>query len=154
MPTPLRFVGIAQLSVRPYSRPPSMSRADKRAVKAVLAVFVVLIIVAGFYLFARVEVDRFRSPSSDYYAVVSERRFERFMMRAPGDGGSAPGFIEIVGRRGESFGCIPVATLQLRQDFSWTPSGAEIPLVAEWDFKLHTCFYWSESQGRQIWVRR
>ena len=131
-----------------------MSRSDKRAIKAVLVVFVVLITVAGFYLFSRVEVERFSSPSTDYYVVLSKRRFERFMMRAPGHGGSAPGFIDIVGLSGESLGCIPVATLQLRQDFSWTPSGAEIPLVAEWDFKRHTCFYWSESQDRQIWVRR
>ena len=131
-----------------------MSRSDKRAIKAVLAVFVGLIMVAGFYLFSRVEVERFSSSSNDYYVVVSERRFERFMMRAPGDGGSAPGFIEIVGRGGESFGRIPVPTLQLRKDFGWTPSGAEIPLVAEWDFKRHTCFYWSESQDLQIWVRR
>jgi hypothetical protein len=131
-----------------------MSRTDKRAIKAVVAVFVVLIMVAGFYLFSRVEVERFSSPSSDYYVIVSKRRFERFVMRAPGDGGSAPGFIEVISRSGESFGRVPVATLQLRRGFSWTPSGAEIPLVAEWDFKQHTCFYWSESQERQIWVRR
>jgi len=136
------------------SRPPYMSRTDKLPIKGVLAILVVLAMAAGFYLFSTVEVDRFSSPSNDYYVIVSKRRFERFMMRVPGDGGSAPGFIEIVGRSGETCGRIPVATLQLRQDFSWTPSGAEIPLVAEWDFKRRTCFYWSESGDRQIWARR
>jgi len=50
--------------------------------------------------------------------------------------------------------------ISLAREIEWTsvttgmPDGAEIRLVGEWDFKRRTCFYWSEDQSRQIWVRR
>ena len=130
-----------------------MSRADGIAVKLVVAVAVILVAGSGFYLLSRIEVDRLAG-LDDYTVVISKRRYESFLMRAPGDGGSAPGFIEIFDRNGASCGRVPVPTVECRYDIRWTSSEAEIPAVAEWNFKSHTCYYWSENQDRQIWVRR
>ena len=111
-------------------------------------------VIAGVRLFGRVEVDRLDGPSGDYVAIISERRYQSYLMRAPGDGGGEPGFVEIFNRSGGSFGRIPLPMVLLDREIEWTSTGAEIRFVGEWDFKHHTCYYWSENQDRQIWVQR
>lgn len=131
-----------------------MNRPRKNSVSVIVGSLAVLVIAAGVYLRSRVEVIRLSSPSGDHTVVVSERRFETFLPRAPGDGRGAPGFVEIFDRNGSSCGRIPVPMIQFTDDLEWTPTGAAIRLVGEWDLQRHSCVYWSEDQDRQIWVRR
>jgi len=129
-------------------------KTDKFAIKVIVALLLVLALASGFCLFSRVEVERFSAQPGDYTVVVSKRRYESFMMRAPGDGRGAPGFIELFDNEGKSCGRIPVPMISCRDDLRWSSAGAEIPLVGEWDFRRRTCYYWSGDQDRQIWVRR
>lgn len=114
---------------------------------------VVVAATVASYLFSREEVSRFSGPAGKYTVVISKRRYQSHVMRMPGQGSDAPGVVEIFDATGVSYGRVPVEMLQLA-DVRWTSSGAEIPLIGEWDFQRHTCWYWSRGQDRQVWVRR
>lgn len=133
-----------------------MNQRTKRSSLAALGVFVILTLVLGAFLFSREEGSRFSDPSGQFTVVVSKRRYQDYLMRFPGQSGDEPGFIEIFDRSGNSFGRIPVEMINAVSDLHWPSShtGARIPLIAEWDFQHHTCFYWSADQTRQIWVKR
>lgn len=131
-----------------------MVRITKHLVLVLLVLPFAVAIIVGVRLFARVEVDRLDGPSGDYVAIISERRYQSYLMRAPGDSGGAPGFVEIFNRAGESFGRIPIPLTQMGREIQFTSTGAEIRAVAEWDFKHRTCYYWTEDQDKQVWVRR
>ncbi len=90
-------------------------------------------------------------PTGQYWAETSHRRYSSWIPRMPGAGSDKPGFVEIFQRGKGSLGRIPVAMLQLAE-VSWEPPGAVVKGIGEWDFDRHTCFYWSESQDRRIWV--
>src|SRR5690349_17997856 len=124
-----------------------------RAATIVVCALVAFIVVAALHLFSRTEVSRFSDPSGKYTVIVSKRRYQSYLPRMPGQGGDAPGFVEILGPNRKSMGRVPIAMLQ-QVDVRWSSSGAEIRLIAEWDFVRHTCYYWSKDQERQIWVQR
>ncbi len=131
-----------------------MRPAIKRAVKIIGIVAVTLVAAAILFLFSREEVYRYKSPSGDHTVVVTKYNYESFVIRFPGGGSDAPGFIEIFDRNGESCGRVPVPMIQFYGNLFWRETGAYIPALAEWDFKQRTCSYWSEDGSQEIWVRR
>ena len=130
-----------------------MSRGAKLFIIVLTSAFVLSVLAGGIHLFSREEVTRISDPSGRYTAVVTKRRYQSFVSRMPGQGSDAPGFVEIFGPSGESRGRVPLQMVQFAYQLRWGSSRAEIPLVAEWDFTRRTCYYWSEDQARQIWVR-
>ena len=131
-----------------------MIKLDKHADKVLVALFILLMALVAFYLLSRQEVARLHDPSGQYTAVVTERRYQNFLMSNPGGGRDSAVFVEIFHQKGESFGRIPVEIGWMVDELKWTPSGAELMLVGEWDFQRRTCSYRSEDGSREIWVRR
>ena len=97
-----------------------MNQTTKRSPNALLGVFVVLALVLVLLLFSKEEVSHFNNPLGRYTVVVSKRRYQSFLMRAPGDSSGAPGFVEIFDRGGKSFGRVPVDMIQFADNLKWT----------------------------------
>jgi len=71
-----------------------------------LAAFAVMtfFVSVGAFLFGRQEYTRFDIPDAGFFGVVTYRRYQSFIMRAPGSGSDKEGFMEIFKADGTSCG--------------------------------------------------
>ena len=117
---------------------------------------IVMVVLSGLLLIGvthRTIHDKEVDPTGKYTAIVSYRTYLSLIPMMPGSSGDKAGFVKIVDVAGKSYGEIPVPMLQMAE-IEWHASGAEIFLIGEWDFAKKTCYYWSEDQEHQIFVRR
>lgn len=101
----------------------------------------------------RTEHSRQVSPSGGYTAICSFKSYLTSVGMTPGSSSDKPCFVKIVDSSGKNCGEIPVPMIHMA-GVEWNDHGAEITLVGEWDFKQGTCYYWSEDQNSQIFVKR
>lgn len=106
--------------------------------KGALMIIGCLIILVGIgvviLLFQEDEYLRVTSPDGKYTAIVTYRRYQALLPMGPGQSSDKPGFIRIEDSSGSNLGKIPLPMVQMAYDLEWTPTGAEIRLVGEWDF--------------------
>jgi hypothetical protein len=133
-----------------------MNKTGIRPIHVLLGAFSVFGLAVTLFLFSRREEFRFSDPTGRYTAVVTTRRYQGFIMRFPGQGSDAAGFVEIFDRNGKSYGRVPVDILWFVHELEWTGTGAELISAgaAQWDFLHGTCYYWARDPQRQIWVKR
>lgn len=112
-----------------------------------------LVAIAAYGIFGRIEQSRKADPSGKYYAVWSHQPYQYLPIFGLGTDSDSHCFVKIVDAKGRSLGEIPVVMLQVA-GVEWTGVGAEIQLVGEWNFASRSCFYWSEDQQTKIYVRK
>jgi hypothetical protein len=106
-----------------------------------------------FGILHRTEFSRVSDPSGSFTAICTYRTYLSYLAMSPGSSSDKPCFVRIVGSKGEGYGEIPVAMIQL-VGIDWHKDSAEIDGVGEWDFVRRTCWYWSDDGNRQIYVQR
>lgn len=105
----------------------------------VLTALAVMTFVVSFgaFLAGRYEVTRFTSPGGGFTAVVTSRRFESFVVRAPGSGSDKPGALEIIRADGRSCGRSALPMVSLAGDLRWElelkPRSATVIGTATWN---------------------
>ncbi|MBM4781159.1 MAG: hypothetical protein GQE15_25995 [Archangiaceae bacterium] len=91
----------------------------------------------GAFLSGRYEVTRFSSPGGEFTAVVTSRRYESLVMRAPGSGSDKPGALEIFKADDTSCGRTELPMLSLARDVRWElelePRSATVIGTATWN---------------------
>lgn len=95
----------------------------------------------AWYLTHRTLVWTCPDPTGQFTAICSYRTYLADIPMMPGQGSDKPCFVKVVDRKGRSLGEIRVLMLQMAE-LKWTPQGAEIKLVGEWDFATRTCRRW------------
>lgn len=129
-------------------------RTAKKAIAASLIIAAICLLVVSA-IFHRTIASSETDPTGNFVAEVSYRTFYSFIPMAPGSSSDKPGFVEIFKQDSSekriSLGRIPVPMLQM-SGVKWTPHGAVVELVGEWDFGKRTCYYWSEGGNKKIYV--
>lgn len=74
----------------------------------------------GAFLYGRYEHTRFTSPGGEFTAVVTSRRYESLVIRAPGSGSDKPGYLEIFKADGTSCGRSELPMVSLAMDVRWS----------------------------------
>jgi hypothetical protein len=134
----------------------SISKSDGDLIKKLLlAIFPCLAAAILVLAFHRTEHSREKDPGGEYTAIWTYRTYHLINVFAVGRGSLSdyPCRVRIENSRGESMGEIPVPTISL-SGVEWSSRGAEVRGVGEWDFSMGSCYYWSEDQMTQIYVRR
>jgi hypothetical protein len=144
------------LSPFPEGRVDSLERVE-RGVSNGLAVsgsLVALAVSVGVALLAPREDARELDPSGRFLAVTMSQPIRSLLPATPGHGGGRPGFLEIVGVDGRSYGRAPLPMVWMVHDLTWSREGAYIPAVAEWSFVGGgACRYWDSESGKAFACR-
>ena len=59
----------------------------------------------------------------------------------PGGGGDQPGYVTVFTRQGRSCGTAPLPLAWMIDGIEWSPTRAELRLVADWNLVAHTVHY-------------
>lgn len=116
-----------------------------------LAVFTGLLVAFGLSHRTVVQPS-VMDPSGRYTAICTYKTYLSLIPMTPGGSSDKPCFVKIIDSSGRNHGEIPIPSIQMA-GVEWTPHGAEIKSIGEWDFSKGTCFYWSSDQTRRIDVR-
>lgn len=112
--------------------PSNPARRRRRLVLAALLCCVVA--TAGVIAYARLRTSvyaTFTRPDGHYRVVVLRRTVWPSVM--PGQGGDAPGTVQLLDRRGKLLHRAEVEMVQLVDQVEWSDRKVWIKLVAEWD---------------------
>jgi hypothetical protein len=124
----------------------------KKGVTALVALALVGCLL-GLATLHRSEYSRETDPTGRYTAICSFKTYLSLLPMPMGSASDKACFVKIVDAKGQNLGEIPVPLIQL-SGVEWSADGAEIQNIGEWDFKRRSCYYWSEDQKTQIYVRR
>ncbi len=129
---------------------PQRQRLLRGVYLSLLALWVGAIAKGAVWLLQDVPYGRFESPAGDYVAIASSPTYLNFLPAMPGQGGDKPGWITIQNAAGDHYGTIPTPMVSLIYSLEWTPEGALLVGVGEWDFATQTYRYWTANQSRSV----
>ncbi len=116
-------------------------------IKITAITILILFCVAAYFFTSRTVVRKVSDPTGKYTAITSVKNYLYFVPMSPGSSGDKPCFVKIIDNKGNNYGEIPVAMLQL-VDINWIKNGAYIKFAGNWNFKDKTCYYWSKEDDK------